>query len=167
VISGDFRRFAEGRGDALRVRLGIFAPFFDPELGRVDADDPALADTVFVEDTGDAAANPYRFEELCLRRVVAHGRVTDRARPDRSHERAHVEAFAGDHVRDAAELVIARGRIGVGEEKEVIDPVVFLAVHLRRSGKVEHTLERDGRFLTVAVAFSDETGPHGVVQFER
>jgi hypothetical protein len=51
-------------------------------------------------------------------------------------------------------------------EKEVVDSVELLSVHLGRGGEIEHALEGNGRLLAVAVAFADESGPHGIVQFE-
>ena len=59
-----------------------------------------------------------------------------------------------------------RQQVGVGEKEEVVDAIVFLTVHLGSGGELEHALERDGRLLAFVVAFSDETGPHGVVKFQ-
>ena len=122
---------------------------------------------MLVEDTGDPAAHLDRLEELGLRRVVAHGGITHRARPDRGNKRADLEALRSDHLGDAAEFVIRGGGIGVGEEKKVIDSVEFLSIDLGRGGEIEHAFEGNRRLLPVAVAFTDETGPHGIVQFER
>jgi hypothetical protein len=51
-------------------------------------------------------------------------------------------------------------------EKKVVDPLVFLTIYLGGCGEFQHSLERDWGFLAFLVAFSDETGPHGIVQFQ-
>ena len=57
--------------------------------------------------------------------------------------------------------------IRVREEEEIVDALEFLAVDVRGGGEIEHVLEADGRLLAGAVAFADEAGPHGVVQFRE
>ena len=49
------------------------------------------------------------------------------------------------------------------QKQKIIDAIKFLAIHLGGGGEVEHVLEADRRFLTFVVAFTDKSGPHGVV----
>ena len=53
------------------------------------------------------------------------------------------------------------------EEKEVINAIEFLPVHVRRNGEVEHVLKTDWRLLSFAGSFADESGPHCVMKFRR
>lgn len=165
MVSGDLRGLLECVHDARSVRLWILAPFGDAELGGVNADDAVFAHAMFVEYARDTAGHFHCVEELRLLRVIAHRRVTDRARPHGSHERTHGETLACDHVGDLLQFIVARLRVRVRQEKEVVDAREFLTIHARGGGEVEHFFEADRWFLTFGVAFTDETGPHCIVKF--
>ena len=77
-------------------------------------------------------------DELLAVLVVAHGGITDRARPDRRDERADGEALARDHVGDRLQVVVAGIGIGVRKKEEVVDAVELLAVHFGGGGQFEH-----------------------------
>ena len=51
------------------------------------------------------------------------------------------------------------------QEEKVINAIKLLTIHLSGGGEVEHVLEADGRFLAFLVAFADESGPHGIMEF--
>jgi hypothetical protein len=166
VIGRDLGGLAEGCGDFFRVAGGILSPLLDTELGGIDPDDTAFTNTVIVEDFGDAAADSDGVEKFLILRGVAHGRITNGPRPDRCDERANVESVALDLISDDTQIGFARIRIGVREEEKVIDAVVFLTVDFSGSRQFKHAVERNRGFLTFVVAFSDETGPHGIMEFE-
>ena len=165
VVLGDGGGLFEGVDDAGGVGRGVFTPLGDAELGGVDADHAILAHAVGVEDLGDAAGHLDGAEEFLLLSVVTHGGVADGAGPHGSHEGTDGEAFGGDEISDALDLVIAGLGIGVREEEEVVDAFELLAVHVGCGREVEHALQADRGFLAVAIAFADEAGPHRVVKF--
>ena len=74
------------------------------------------------------------------------------------------ETVSGDLVRDRLQFVVARVRIGVRVKQEIVDSVVLHTVDLGPSGQFEHPVQGDRRVVR-PVFFSDEAGPHGVVQF--
>ena len=164
VVGGDLGRFAERLGDLRGVRLGVFAPFFDTELGRVDPDHAVLAHAMLVEHAGDAARHPHGVEKFLARRCIPHRRIADRARPNRGDQRANVKTVALNQVGDLLQFVVAGVGVGVRQEKEVVNPVELLAVHLRGGGQFEHPFETDRWFLARFISFADQPGPHGVVK---
>ncbi len=50
------------------------------------------------------------------------------------------------------------------QEKEVVDPVELLAVHLRGGSQFEHPFETDWRLLALRISFANQPGPHCVVK---
>ena len=165
VILGDGSCLLEGIDDAGGIRLRVFLPLGDAELGGVDADAAVFADAGAVEDLRDAAGHLHGVEEFRLLGVITHGAVTHGAGPNGSHEGTDGESACGDLIGDLLDLVIAGIRVGVREEEEVVDAFKLLAVHIRGGGEVEHALEADRGFLAFAIAFADEAGPHRVVKF--
>ena len=120
-----------------------------------------------IEDFGDANGHFDCVEEFFLRRIVSHGGITHGTRPNWCHERTYCESFARDQVRDLLEFVFRGFWVGVRMEEEVVDALKFLPVHISGGREFEHPLQADRGFLTFAVAFADETWPHGIVQFWR
>ncbi len=167
VVFGDIGGFLERIDDAGGVGFGIGSPFFDTELGAIDADHTVFADAVVLKDSGDSASHFNGREEFLLALVITHGRVADGPWPNRSDQRADGETVAGDLVGDLSDFRIARIGVGMGEEQEVIDSVELLAIDIRSGGQFEHALERDWRFLIGAIPFTDKAWPHGVVEFRK
>ena len=163
---GDLRGLLEGVDDAGRISLRVLAPLLHAELGGVHADDAVLADAMLVEELGDAAGLLDREQELLLLFVGTHGGITHRATPDRSDERAHLQALGGDEVRHLLEVVLGDIGVGVRVEQEQIDAVELVAVDVGGDGHVEHLLEGDRRVIGVGF-LADEAGPHRVVQFHE
>ena len=164
VVGGDLRSLLKSVDDAGGVRLFIFAPLGDAELGRVDADDAVFADAMLVEQLGDATGLIDREQELLLLFVGTHRRISDRARPDRRHERTDVQALGGDQVGHLLQIVFRDVGVGMGVEKEEIHAIELMPVDVGGDGHVEHVLEGDGRVIRIGL-LADEAGPHGVVQF--
>ena len=158
------RRFAEGGRDRLGVRRSILSPLVDPELRRIDADYAVLPHAVLIEDSRNPAGLADRVDELRPLHRAPHGRVADRARPDRRHQRPHGKAVGGDLVGDPTDLVVGGIGVGVGEEEKVVDAVELLPVDARRRRQLEHCVEADRRLLPRAVSLADEAGPHGVME---
>ena len=163
---GDLRGLLEGVDDAGRVSLRVLAPLLHAELGGVHADDAVLADAMLVEELGDAAGLLDREQELLLLFVGTHRGITHRATPDRSDERAHLQALGGDEVRHLLEVVLGDIGVGVRVEQEQVDAVELVAVDVGGDGHVEHLLESDRRVIGVGL-LADEAGPHRVVQFHE
>jgi hypothetical protein len=162
--SAIFAAFLKVSTMAGRVGLRVLAPLLHAELGGIDADDAVLTDAVLVEELGDAAGLLDREEELLLLFVGAHRGITHRAAPDRSHERADLQALGGDEVRHLLEVVLGDVGVGVRVEQEQVDAVELMAVDVGGDGHVEHALEGDRRVVGVGL-LADEAGPHRVVQF--
>ncbi len=95
----------------------------------------------------------------------AEGRAADGAFPDGGDEGADFEVFGGDEVGDFFQVILGGVGVGVWVEKEVVDAVVFLSADFGVGSEFEHALEGDGRVVG-AFFFADETGPHGVMNFE-
>jgi hypothetical protein len=55
----------------------------------------------------------------------------------------------------------------MGMEEEVVDPIELLTVHGSRRGQIQHPFEADRGFLSGVVAFSNQTRPHGIMEFWR
>jgi hypothetical protein len=52
-------------------------------------------------------------------------------------------------------------------KEKVVDALEFLTADIGSCREVKHALQADRWFLTFAVAFTDETWPHGVMQFRE
>jgi hypothetical protein len=164
MIGGDFGSFAERLGDLRSVRFWVFAPFLDAELGRIDPDCAVFAHAMFLEHTGNSTSHAHGAEKLFPRLCISHRRIADRAGPDRRDNRADAETVPLNKVGDFLQFVVAGVRIGVRQEKEVVNPVELLAVHLRAGGQFEHPFETDWWFLARFISFADQSRPHGVVK---
>ncbi len=51
------------------------------------------------------------------------------------------------------------------QKQKVVNAIILLAVDVCRSRQFKHFLQADRRLLTFVVAFTNKSGPHGVVQF--
>ena len=72
----------------------------------------------------------------------------------------------GDLVGDCLQLIIARIRVGMRVKQKVVDAFELLSVDVGASSELEHAVKADGRFGPFFVAaFTDETGPHCVMEF--
>ncbi len=119
---------------------------------------------MLIEDLGNAAGLLDCEHELRALVGGTHGGIPHRARPDRGHQRAHLEVLAGNEVCHALDVIQAAIRVRVGMEEEEIHALELLPVHLRIGGEFEHALQADGRVVRAGL-FADEAGPHRVVQF--
>ncbi|EMI17305.1 hypothetical protein RMSM_05777 [Rhodopirellula maiorica SM1] len=167
VIGRDLGSFFERVGNFLRVGLRVFTPLFDTKLGAIDADCSVLTHTVVVKDSGDTASHLHRREELGLLLGIAHSRIANGTGPNRSDQRTDRQTFAGDQIRNLANLVVAGFGIGVWQEQKVVDAIELLSVDFGRSGQVEHSLEADRWLLPFVGAFANQTGPHCIMKFHR
>jgi hypothetical protein len=86
VVGCNLCGFAEGAGDFGGVCFGIFAPPSNAEFSRIDTNHAIFSNAVLFKDIGDAAGHPDCIHELFAGRVVAHGGVSDGARPDGCHQ---------------------------------------------------------------------------------
>src|ERR1019366_2438936 len=93
---------------------------------------------------------------------VAHGGAAAGGRPDGGDEGAGAQSFGGELPGEAGEIVVGGIDVGVRQGEEEIDAIEARAIHPRGGGEIEHGIEIDGRF--GIGTFSDEPGPHGVVQ---
>lgn len=167
AVFGDGGSLLEGIDDAGGVGRWVFTPFGKTEFSGVDADDAIFPNSMFVENLGNAAGHFHGAEEFFLLGVVTHRRIANGAGPDWGDEGTDGEALACDQISDALDFVVTRIWIGVREEEEVVDALKFLAVDVCSGREVEHAFQADGRFLTFAVAFADESWPHGVMEFRK
>ena len=94
--------------------------------------------------------------------VIAHGGAAAGGRPDGSDQRAGAQSFGRELVGEAGQVVVGGIDIGVGQGEEEIDAIEAHAIDPGGGGEIEHGIEIDGRF--GIGTFSDESGPHGVVQ---
>jgi len=164
MIDGDFAGALEGVGDKLGVAGGVFGPVVGAP-GSVDADDAGLAHAVVIKELGDAGGLFNREDEIVTILLGAEGGASDGAGPDGGDEGSDLEPVARDLVRHLLEGVVGEVGIGVGVEDEQIHAVEFLALDFGGDGELEHVVERD-RWVVGAVFFSDEAGPHRVMEGE-
>lgn len=141
VISGDRGGLREGVDDTRCAGHGIFTPFSDAVLGRVDADAAILAHAVLVEDSGDTTGHFHGAEEFFLLGVITHSGAAVGTWPHWGDKGTDGESFAGDEIGDLLQFVIAGLRIGMRQEEKVVDAIELLSVNVGGGSEVEHTLE--------------------------
>ena len=138
---------------AARRRYGEYGGRYVPEtlvpaLERLAGEvDIALADEKFLASFG-----------------ISHRRIANRAGPNRGYKRANAKTVSGNHVGDFFKFVVAGVRIGVRQEKEVVNPVELLAVHFSGGGQFEHPFETYRGLLALFIPFANQPRPHCVVK---
>ncbi len=120
---------------------------------------PYFTDAGFVQDTGDATCFFDCVEPSRHGFSVTEGRAT----PHRSDQRTYGKAHAADLFGQRFDVVGGAVDADMRVCKEEIDSVILLSIHFRTYGEGEHGVQIDGGF--GIRAFTDQTGPHGVVQF--
>ncbi len=162
VVLGDLAGLAEGLGDLLGVADRVLVPGVDAG-GGIDADAAGRADAELAHLLADLAGLLHLLEEALALVGRAHGRTAAGAAPDRRHERADLQAIAGDVIGDALHVVLrAVDRdMRIGEPE--IDAVELHAVDLGVGGQLQQRIERDDR-LRPRRALADHARPRRVVQ---